>query len=170
MAFERSAPLSRETLSFTEAVRRAIASSKTSDDAVCIACLGLRNVGRATDLVGEAGVESVVVALHDLLTRALRGGDTLERLEGARFGFVLHGCEADVLGVIGRRLATQILRIPSATAHPEAEIGTSLGIAFFGDSLPSSDQDGVELAIREAERALSEALAEGSGKVVVKTF
>ncbi len=170
MAFERSAPLSRETLSFNDAVRRAIASSRKSDDAVCIACLGLRNVGRATDLIGESGVEAVVVALHDLLTRALRGGDTLERLEGARFGFVLHGCEADVLPVIGRRLATQILRVPGDVAKPEAELGTSVGIAFFGDSTPTNDQDGVELAIRESERALSEALAEGSGKVVIKTF
>src|SRR5687767_10985344 len=135
MAFERSAPLSAETLSFTEAVRRAIASSKKSDDPVCIACLGLRNVGRATDLIGAEGVEAVVTALHDLLHKALRGGDSLERLEGARFGFVLHGCEADVLPTIGRRLATQILRVPGASAKPEVELGTSVGIAFFGDSV-----------------------------------
>jgi GGDEF domain-containing protein len=170
MAFERSAPLSKETLSFTEAVRSAITASKRTDDAVCVACLGLRNVGRARDLIGEAGIEAVMNALHDLLTKALRGGDTLERLEGARWGFVLHGCEADILEVVGRRLATQFLKVPAGVARPDAELGTALGIAFFGDSTPTSDQDGVELAIREAERALSEALAEGNGKVVIRSF
>jgi len=170
MAFERSAPLSRETLSFTEAVRRAIASCRQTDEAVCVACLGVRNVGRATDLIGAPAVDSIVVALHELLLKALRGGDTVERLEGARFGFVLHGCEADILEIVGRRLATQILRVTTASAHPEAELGTSLGIAFFGDSQPTNDQEGVELTMREAERALSEALAEGTGRVVIKSF
>lgn len=170
MAFERSAPLSGETLAFIEAVRRAIATSRKSDDPVCVACLGVRNVGRATDLIGAPAVEAVVGGLHDLLLKAIRGGDVVHRLEGARFGFVLHACEADILDVVGRRLATQVLKVPGLASTADAELGTALGIAFFGDSQPPDGQDGLELVIREAERALSEALAEGNGKVVIKTF
>jgi GGDEF domain-containing protein len=170
MAYQRGVTGVETSTSFLDAVQRTIQASQVNDDPVCVACMGVRNLGPARQQLGMAETDALLEALHQALAKSIRGGDILARLEEDRFGFVLHGCEADILEIVGRRLVAQALKVVSVAGAGPTGLDTCLGIAFFGDVAPTNDSEGPVHALRQAQHALSEAIEAGLGRMVIKTF
>ena len=134
---------------FVEVLSRSIAAARRDDEPVCVAVLGVH---------GEAG-DAQLTPIGAALSRSIRGGDVVARLDGPRFGLVLHRCELDILDIVARRLAAQV---PSPLAG-------SLGIAYFSDPPPGDDREAADHILSTAAAALSEALAGDHARVVVRT-
>lgn len=134
---------------FVEAVVRTISAARRDDEPVCVACLGVR---------GEPTGEHLA-AIAAALSRSIRGGDVVARLDGDHFGLLLHHCELEILDIIARRLGAQV----------PAPLTGSLGIAYFSDPPQGEEHAAAEEALRTAREALTEAMAEGAPRVVVRT-
>lgn len=133
---------------FVEELSRSIAAARRDDEPICVAVLGVH---------GEAE-DAQVVPIGAALARSIRGGDVVARLDGARFGLLLHRCELDILDIVARRLAAQV----------PAPLAGSMGIAYFSDPPPGDERQVADQVLQTAADALAEALA-GGPRVVVRS-
>jgi GGDEF domain-containing protein len=144
---------------FLSLLVRTVEAAQRDDEPVCVACLGAQRLhgdGRGDE--GADASDEQLGAIAAGLARSIRGGDVVARLDGGRFGLLLHHCELDILDIVARRLAAQV---------PQP-LGGRLGIAYFSDAPRGDARAAAEAALRTAREALAEAMGGAGPDVVVK--
>ena len=116
--------------------------------------LDLDRYNGIVDALGQAGADQVIAELGHVLTRRLREGDVLARLDGDRFGLLLTQIQLDNLFPIAdsfRELAHQVRLGPDGSRR-HATI--SVGVAVLSRDTPSPEYalEHSRLACKEAKR------------------
>jgi diguanylate cyclase (GGDEF)-like protein len=152
-------------LLFARRLREALADAPAE---VAVMCLDLDRFKQVNDRLGHPAGDALLRAVATRLRAALRPADTVARLGGDEFAIVLHGAGRsgrphlpdDVEAVAARII--RALSEPFALGTDQAEIGTSIGIAFAGGRAASP-----ESLLEEADIALYRAKRAGRGRHVV---
>jgi diguanylate cyclase (GGDEF)-like protein/PAS domain S-box-containing protein len=110
------------------------------------------------------GHEAGDVVLHEVARRfsqAVRAGETVARVDGDEFGFLLRDVpgERDAVGAAKRILGT--LRSSIAVSGHEVTVSGSIGIVLPGDN------EGPETLVRDAETAMCHAKSMGRNRVAI---
>ncbi len=129
---------------------------------VAVCCLDLDNLEEVFDRFGTRGAEACIERLSVLLTRRLRGMDTIARTGAKTFTIVLAELDDDFAL---RRIAEALLKIFARPVTIEAvdfAISASIGIAVYPD-------DGFDLPrlAAAAESAMLQARAEGGHRIAM---
>ena len=116
---------------------------------------------RVNDEHGHAAGDRVLRGVADTLAREVRGSDFVARLGGEEF---LVGCEGDAAQALA--LAERLRRAVAARVHEQGgDLSPLRCTVSVGVSLPFTERDQWESALRDADAALYRAKAEGRDRV-----
>lgn len=138
---------------FLDRVMSALAVAQRDELPLMVILMGLPDFRRLSASLGEAGGQALLVETSIRLLRCVRAEDSLARLDGDEFAFLLH---ADARGA--ERVAADVLARfaePFESTGHRLTIECDLGIAGY----PEDGQSAEEL-LRAARIALSSAFAE----------
>lgn len=92
----------------TKALAEAVAAAVADRTACGFLLVGLDNLARVNESFGFDVADEVIRAVASRLRARLRGGDTLGRFSGNKFGVVLKTCSAEELAVAAERLLASV--------------------------------------------------------------
>jgi diguanylate cyclase (GGDEF)-like protein len=137
---------------------QALARAGRSGERVAVLCLDLDRFKRVNDTLGHAGGDLLLQRIAARFRDSVREADTVARLGGDEFAIVQVGA-AQPAGAM--RLAERLsaaLRDECGADGAAAEVGVSIGVAFFPED--GSDPDTL---LKRGDLALYRAKAEGRG-------
>jgi diguanylate cyclase (GGDEF)-like protein/PAS domain S-box-containing protein len=126
---------------FCERLRQAIAHSDLHGHRLAVLLINLDRFGLINDALGHGGGDEVLKAVANRLAGCARETDTLARLDGDEFAFVLSGDHADM-----SRIADEAQRVADAFAQPvlvggrEVYLTSSIGGVARADSSVTEDR------------------------------
>jgi diguanylate cyclase (GGDEF)-like protein len=140
-----------------EHLQRQIARARRDGTAMAVMVVDLDNFKRINDQEGHAAGDAVLRQVAEAMRDCIRAGDLAARFGGDEFALVLSPVQPrDAEAVADRLLASMaVLR----QAHPDSDIGASIGIAWF--DRPPSDPDA---ALRRADQAMYVSKVGGKGR------
>lgn len=142
--------------SFLQRIEQAMAEADRRERLACVMFLDLDYFKRVNDTLGHEAGDELIRAVAGRLQTCLRGGDTVARLSGDEFGFVL----ADVGHVDdGTHVALRImeqLRAPFTIAGHQLRVTASVGMTYY-----PMDDSPVEGLLKHADAAMYRAKAQG---------
>lgn len=125
---------------------------------ICVAFLDIDNFKRVNDLHGHDAGDALLRRIAADLTEVVRAADVTARMGGDEFAVLFRGVDPARAASLGRRIVDRVRA--AGEEYPEAEIGASVGIAWFA-SAPADARE----VMRAADAAMYEAKAAGKGEV-----
>ncbi len=139
----------------------ALAQAKRNRGTLAVMFIDLDRFKQVNDTLGHAAGDQLLQAVAARLSNCTREGDTLARLGGDEFLLLLPDLDSrDAAGNTARKLL-DALTTPFTFGKQELFVGASIGISFFPD-----DADGADSLIRNADRAMYDAKAQGRNTFV----
>jgi diguanylate cyclase (GGDEF)-like protein len=149
---------------FEERLRMELARARRGRQKVAVMCLDLDRFKIVNDTVGHSGGDQLLQEVAREFAETIREGDTVARVGGDEFTFLLPGIErADDAAIVAERVL-QIIRQPRTIAGQEFRISTSIGITIF-----PRDGDDAESLLRNADTAMYRAKERGRDNFQVYT-
>jgi len=140
-----------------QAIKRAVRSSKKG----ALMFLDLDNFKDVNDRLGHTAGDQLLVELSNRLKNCIRDEDSLSRLGGDEFTFILNGIkDKKDTTVIAQKIQKAIKKLILIDGQ-EIFVSISIGIVLF-----SNEYDTPELLIKHADMALYAAKAKGRGTYV----
>ncbi len=141
---------------FTDRLQQAISIAQRSKGRVLVLFLGLDHFKNINNSLGHASGDNLLKGVAQRFREFIREGDTLCRLGGDSFGFIIRGISQieDALTVVQK--LTGVLQAPFMINDHELFVTASSGITLF----PEDGQD-VESLIKNADMALIRAKTSG---------
>jgi diguanylate cyclase (GGDEF)-like protein/PAS domain S-box-containing protein len=141
---------------FEERLRLALAQAKRSRTKVAVMFLDLDRFKLVNDTVGHTGGDQLLQEVAREFSETVREGDTVARVGGDEFTFLLPGIEhrEDATTVAERIL--QRIRQPRSVAGQEFRVSTSIGITIF-----PRDGSSADILMRNADTAMYRAKERG---------
>jgi len=130
-----------------------------ADSVIGLFFIDVDHFKQINDTLGHEAGDRVLQQLANGLSQSLRASDTLARLSGDEFVAVVEVAEARQLPAVAAGLQHR-LKTPFATTDGEVFVTASIGVSAF----PSDGSDAEEL-LRNADRALYQAKAQGRDTV-----
>ncbi|MGK7907549.1 MAG: EAL domain-containing protein [Synechococcus sp.] len=148
---------------FSERVERALARSKRHPECnFAVMFLDLDNFKRINDELGHRIADLLLVELARRLESILRPGDTVARIGGDEFTFLLDGvAEAKEISRIANRILNQISQ-PFLLEQQEVTVTASMGIAISSSVYEHPDE-----LLRDADAAMYRAKQSGKDRYAV---
>jgi diguanylate cyclase (GGDEF)-like protein len=141
---------------FEERLRIDLAQARRSRAKVAVMFLDLDRFKLVNDTVGHTGGDQLLQEVGRELSETIREGDTVARVGGDEFTFVLPGIErAEDAAVAAERILRRI-RQPRTVAGQEFRITTSVGVTIF-----PRDGNSAEVLMRNADTAMYRAKERG---------
>ena len=149
---------------FEERLGIELAQARRSRQKVAVMCLDLDRFKIVNDTVGHGAGDQLLQEVANEFAQTIREGDTVARVGGDEFSFLLTGVErAEDAAVVANRVLG-IIRHPRTIAGQEFRVTTSIGITIF----PRDGEDAVAL-IRNADTAMYRAKERGRDNFQVFT-
>jgi len=149
---------------FEERLGIELAQARRSRQKVAVMCLDLDRFKIVNDTVGHGAGDQLLQEVANEFAQTIREGDTVARVGGDEFSFLLTGIErAEDAAVVAERVLS-IIRRPRMIAGQEFRVTTSIGITIF----PRDGEDAVSL-IRNADTAMYRAKERGRDNFQVFT-
>jgi diguanylate cyclase (GGDEF)-like protein/PAS domain S-box-containing protein len=133
----------------------AIGLAQRAQEPLALLFLDLDNFKDINDTLGHSVGDALLVELSLRLRAALRGEDTVSRLGGDEFIFLLYGVEASGAAHVANKLL-EVLDAPHRIEHYDLHVTGSIGIALY----PADGAD-FEVLLRSADTAMYRAKQEG---------
>ncbi|MEO5346598.1 MAG: EAL domain-containing protein [Magnetococcus sp. YQC-9] len=141
---------------FQDRLRQAIGQSGRSDDKVMVLVFDMDLFKNVNNSLGHTVGDRLLKGVAERLQHFVREGDTVSRLGGDTFGFILRGIRnTQDVGVVGRKLADALSK-PFYIDEHELFITASMGV-----TLCPEDGDEADLLIRNADMAVARAKTAG---------
>ncbi len=145
-------------LNLNEMVEQALERSAAGHKRFALLFLDLDGFKKVNDTLGHDAGDELLVRVARTLNEAVRETDIVARLGGDEFVILLHDSESDTIpGDIADGIV-KALSQPFVLAQGTANIGTSIGIAFFPDHGSTR-----EVLLGAADKAMYEAKRSGRG-------
>jgi diguanylate cyclase (GGDEF)-like protein/PAS domain S-box-containing protein len=149
---------------FEERLRMELAQARRSRQKVGVMCLDLDRFKIVNDTVGHSGGDQLLQEVAGEFAETIREGDTVARVGGDEFSFLLPGVErAEDAAVVAERVL-RIIRHPRRIGGQEFRVTTSIGITIF----PRDGKD-AESLLRNADTAMYRAKERGRDNYQVFT-
>jgi diguanylate cyclase (GGDEF)-like protein/PAS domain S-box-containing protein len=149
---------------FEERLRMELAQAKRGRQKVAVMCLDLDRFKIVNDTVGHTGGDQLLQEVAREFAEAIREGDTVSRVGGDEFTFLLPGIEhVEDAAVVAERVL-HVIRHPRTIGGQEFRVTTSIGITIF----PRDGED-VESLLRNADTAMYRAKERGRDNFQVYT-
>jgi len=143
---------------FVEAVQKAIARARRSGEGFAVLYLDLDHFKDVNDVLGHPVGDALLRRVSDVLTRCVRGTDTVARFGGDEFAVLATEVEDPAgLAVLAEKLLVALHK-PFRIEGDVIRTGASLGIAVYGPDSATAD-----LLLSHADIALYRAKQEGRG-------
>ncbi|MGK5628775.1 putative bifunctional diguanylate cyclase/phosphodiesterase [Streptomyces sp. URMC 123] len=150
---------------FTERVRQALNSRRSSDPGTAVLFIDLDGFKAVNDTIGHQAGDELLVQAARRLQDSVRAGDTAARLGGDEFAALILGDgtrdqttrEYRILEIADRLRVT--LSQPYRVSGTEAKVAASIGVAFAEPGITPTD------LMRNADLAMYRAKAAGKGRV-----
>ena len=145
---------------FVDRLAQSLSSAQRTKVKVLVLFLGLDHFKNINNSLGHASGDSLLKGVAERFWELIREGDTLCRLGGDSFGFIIRGINQveNVLTVVQK--LTGVLEAPFFINEHKLFITASSGITLF----PDDGQD-VESLIKNADMALIRAKAAGRDRI-----
>lgn len=153
----------------TRVLVREIERSARRDEPVSIALGDIDHFKRVNDTLGHETGDDVIVAVSDVLRRALRTYDTVGRFGGEEFLVVLPGCDEQSAAQAVERIRASIAAERVASSSGPLQTTMSFGVSTTAAPTPGvepSATSAAESVLRRADLALYRAKREGRNRVV----
>lgn len=146
-------------LLWSERLAEALREARRHGYQLAILMLDLDGFKDVNDTLGHSVGDDLLRHLAQRLTQRLRAGDTLSRMGGDEFVWLMRGLSrAEDAARLARELVALLSQPWTTSDGHEVHIGTSVGIALY----PEHGQDEQEL-MKAADAALYRAKADGRG-------
>lgn len=133
----------------------AISLAQRSHESVALMFLDLDHFKDINDTLGHSIGDALLVELANRLHRVLRAQDTVSRLGGDEFIFLLYGADASAAAHIAQKVL-DVIAEPYRIEHYDLNVTGSIGIALYpGDGID------LESLSRSADSAMYRAKQEG---------
>ena len=143
-------------VAFEERLRIDLAQARRNHQKVAVMFLDLDRFKAVNDTVGHAGGDQLLQQVAGEFVEAIREGDTVARVGGDEFTFILPGIEhTEDAGVVAERILRSV-RQPRMVAGQDFHVTTSIGISVFPKD--GSDADAL---MRNADTAMYRAKERG---------
>ncbi|MBF0165486.1 MAG: diguanylate cyclase, partial [Magnetococcales bacterium] len=141
---------------FQDRLRQAIGQAGRSEDKVLVLVFDLDLFKNVNNSLGHTVGDRLIKGVADRLRHFIREGDTVSRLGGDTFGFILREIRSSQdVGVVVRKLADALSK-PFHVDDQELFITASMGVTLYPD-----DGDESDLLIRNADMAVARAKSAG---------
>ena len=145
-------------LNLNEMIEQALERSAAADKRFALLFLDLDGFKKVNDTLGHDAGDELLVQVARKLKGAIRETDIAARLGGDEFVILLHDSEDEaVAGMIADEIV-KVLSQPVVLPQGTANIGTSIGIAFYPDHGKTR-----ETLLGAADKAMYEAKRSGRG-------
>jgi diguanylate cyclase (GGDEF)-like protein len=145
---------------FLETLMREASRCRRAEQPLCLAFMDLDNFKQVNDRYGHAAGDTLLARIARAIRETVRGGDVPARLGGDEFVVLFWDVDRAAVEGIAQRIIDRVRM--AGEEYPEAELGASVGIAFFG--IPP---DSVEEILKRADNAMYEAKTMGKGLFAV---
>jgi diguanylate cyclase (GGDEF)-like protein len=145
---------------FQERLDKAVAVARAGKASVALLMLDLNRFKQVNDTLGHPVGDSLLKAIAERLTSAVRGDDTVARFGGDEFAVVLSTNDAQADAALVATRIQDALTAPFGIDDHTVCIGTSIGIAIPVEGAAADAQR----LIKEADLALYRAKAEGGDR------
>lgn len=142
---------------FLDRLERSIALAKRNAYKEAVLFLDLDGFKRVNDTLGHGAGDLLLQEVAKRLKSVIRSSDTVARVGGDEFTFVLNNIGADEHAALAAKNIIATLSDPFDLQGQECHIGGSIGIAIYPD-----DSNDVETLLQQADEAMY--LAKQSGK------
>ncbi len=133
----------------------AISLAQRSHEPLALMLLDLDQFKDINDTLGHSVGDALLIELAKRMRLALREEDTVSRLGGDEFIFLLHGVDANGATHVAQKLL-DVIAMPYRIEHFDLNVTGSIGIALY----PSDGED-LETLFRSADAAMYRAKQEG---------
>ena len=133
----------------------ALALARRSHSSVALMFFDLDNFKDINDSLGHSIGDALLVELAKRLRAALRDNDTVSRLGGDEFIFLLHGVDAYAAAFVAQKVLDAVA-LPFLIEHHDLNVTGSIGIALCPD-----DGEDLETLIKSADAAMYRVKREG---------
>ncbi|MBF0273211.1 MAG: EAL domain-containing protein [Magnetococcales bacterium] len=141
---------------FQDRLRQAIGQAGRTDDKVLVLIFDLDLFKNVNNSLGHTVGDRILKGVADRLRHFVREGDTVSRLGGDTFGFILREIRSSQdVGVVVRKLADALSK-PFYVDDQELFVSASMGVTLYPD-----DGEDADLLIRNADMAVSRAKLAG---------
>lgn len=142
---------------FLDQLERAILLAKRKHYKIGVLFLDLDGFKRVNDTLGHDAGDLLLKEVSRRLKGILRSSDTVARMGGDEFTFVLNDIGADENAALVAQKIIDALSVPVQVAEQQCQIGGSIGISIYPDHAADSD-----ILLRMADMAMY--VAKQSGK------
>ena len=149
---------------FEERLRMELAQARRSRQKVGVMCLDLDRFKIVNDTVGHSGGDQLLQEVAREFAETIREGDTVARVGGDEFSFLLPGVERAEDAVVVAERVLQSIRHRRKIGGQEFRVTTSIGITIF----PRDGKD-PESLLRNADTAMYRAKERGRDNYQVFT-
>ncbi|MBF0215285.1 MAG: bifunctional diguanylate cyclase/phosphodiesterase, partial [Magnetococcales bacterium] len=141
---------------FQDRLRQALGQAGRTDDKVLVLIFDLDLFKNLNNSLGHTVGDRILKGVAERLRHFVREGDTVSRLEGDTFGFILREIRSSQdVGVVVRKLADALSK-PFFVDDQELFVTASMGVTLYPD-----DGDEADLLIRNADMAVARAKTAG---------
>jgi diguanylate cyclase (GGDEF)-like protein/PAS domain S-box-containing protein len=141
---------------FEERLRLALAQARRSRTKVAVMFLDLDRFKLVNDTVGHTGGDQLLQEVAGEFSETIREGDTVARVGGDEFTFLLPGIERAEDATAAAERILQRVRKPRTVAGQEFRVTTSIGITVF-----PRDGGTADILMRNADTAMYRAKERG---------
>ncbi|MCX7898393.1 MAG: EAL domain-containing protein [Rhodocyclaceae bacterium] len=146
---------------FTDRLDQALAQARRSQARLAVGYLDLDGFKPINDRFGHQVGDKVLIEIARRLRQVMRAGDTVARMGGDEFAFLLPNLESsDAIDEVCQRLLGA-LSAPCEIDGLRLQVGASIGVTLFPD-----DAGEAETLLRHADQALYAAKSSGRGRWV----
>jgi diguanylate cyclase (GGDEF)-like protein len=144
---------------FQDRLARALAWARRHDRLVAVMVLDLNGFKAVNDRLGHSAGDRLLKLMAGRLAGCLRETDTIARLGGDEFALLIENlAKPEHAALVARKLLDTVAP-PVALGDQQVSVTASLGVALY----PSDGDDAAEL-VRQADRAMYRAKAEGGNR------
>jgi diguanylate cyclase (GGDEF)-like protein/PAS domain S-box-containing protein len=150
---------------FEERLRIGLAQARRKREKIAVMFLDLDRFKLVNDTVGHTGGDQLLQEVARELSETIREGDTVARVGGDEFTFLLPGIERAEDATIAAERILKRVRHPRIIAGQEFRMTTSIGITVF-----PRDGHNAEVLMRNADTAMYRAKERGRDNYQVFTL
>lgn len=142
---------------FLDNLEQAVSLAKRNQYKVVVFFLDLDGFKKVNDTLGHDAGDLLLRGVSSRLKQTIRASDTVARVGGDEFIFVLNGIESDENIALMAKKVIAALSVPFDLKGQQCRVGGSLGIAIYPD-----DSTDPEALVKQADNAMY--LSKQSGK------
>jgi diguanylate cyclase (GGDEF)-like protein/PAS domain S-box-containing protein len=145
-------------LLFGERISEALTERRPDGTSMAVMFVDLDHFKVVNDSLGHGSGDAVIEQAANRLESAVRGRDVLARLGGDEFAILLQDLASEDDVVLAARRVMDAFAAPFRVGAREIALSASLGIAW------ASENDSVDVLLRNADLAMNEAKARGRAR------